>query len=376
MIRLPLVSLAITGLTLLTPLLAAEPVATTATSAKAQPQSAHQLNVVYFLGNNREPIAGYEKRLSELLLYTQQFYAREMERNGYGYRSFGLDMKTPERVNIILYRAPKPDTAYPYESGGGWRATVEVNKYLDEQKIRKSAHTLIIFPTWYDEKNTDMTPGGVPFYGLGKVACALDYAHFDIKHLGKNTPKGHLLTKWFGGFAHELGHGLNLPHNMAVGSEKKLGTALMGAGNYTFGMKPTFITEGSCALLERCEVFAKDNKMPYYIGNPQIKLNGVSIKVEKGIIKVKGSATSKLPLSALNVYIEELPLGVNRDYEAHVFTQRLTDKETADKSYTAPFSLSIPVSELVGQSKKERKVRLCFITENGQQQTIIHDLNL
>ncbi len=181
--------------------------------------SAYQLNVVYFLGSNREPIAGYEKRLSELLLYTQKFYGLEMQRNGFGYRSFGLDMKSPDRVNIILYRAQKPDTAYPYENGGGWRASVEVNKYLKENNLSKSHHTLIIFPTFYDEKNTDASPGGVPFYGLGKTACVLDYADFDIKHLGKKTPQGRLLTKWFGGFAHELGHGLNLPHNMAVASE-------------------------------------------------------------------------------------------------------------------------------------------------------------
>ncbi len=335
----------------------------------------HQLNIVYFLGSDRETISGYEKRLSELMLYTQKFYAEQMERNGYGYRSFGMDMKSPDRVNIIIYRAEKPASAYPYDNGGGWRAAQEVNKYLDEKGLRKSHHTLIIFPTFYDEKNTDMSPGGVPFYGLGKVACALDYAFFDIQYLGQNSAKGHLLTKWFGGLAHELGHGLNLPHNMAVGSEAELGTALMGAGNYTFGQKPTFITAGSSALLDRCEVFAPlGDKTVFYQGRLEPKLEGLEMKIVDGKrIEIKGSVTSNLPLAALNIYIEEPPLGVNRDYEAHVFTQKLkaTDSKTAQ-----PFAQSIAISELVGQKSAERVVRLCFIAENGQQQTIIVPLNL
>lgn len=69
--------------------------------------------------------------------------------------------------------------------------------------------------------------------------------------------EGRLLTKWYGGLAHELGHGLNLPHNHQTTSDgKKYGTALMGAGNYTFGTSPTFLTPASCALLDACEVFS------------------------------------------------------------------------------------------------------------------------
>ena len=47
----------------------------------------YPLNIVYFLGNDNEPVADYERRLSELMLYVQQFYAREMTRNGFPGRS-------------------------------------------------------------------------------------------------------------------------------------------------------------------------------------------------------------------------------------------------------------------------------------------------
>lgn len=98
-------------------------------------------------------------------------------------------------------------------------------------------------------------PGGVPFYGMGRYCFALDYPAFDIKHLGQPTKEGRLLTKWYGGLAHELGHGLNLPHNHQTTSDgKKYGTALMGAGNYTFGTSPTFLTPAAapCWTPARC----------------------------------------------------------------------------------------------------------------------------
>ena len=68
-------------------------------------KTARQLNIVYFLGSDTEPVPDYERRLSELLLYLQQFYGKEMQRHGYGARSFGLDIKSAGRVNIIEYKA-------------------------------------------------------------------------------------------------------------------------------------------------------------------------------------------------------------------------------------------------------------------------------
>ena len=44
-------------------------------------KTARQLNIVYFLGSDTEPVPDYERRLSELLLYLQQFYGKEMQRH-------------------------------------------------------------------------------------------------------------------------------------------------------------------------------------------------------------------------------------------------------------------------------------------------------
>ena len=323
-------------------------------------KTAQQLNVVYFLGSDTEPVPDYERRLSELLLYLQQFYGREMQRHGYGARSFGLDIKSPGRVNIIEYKAKNPAAHYPYENGGGWKAAQELEEFFKANPDRKkSQHTLVIMPTWNDEKNGPDNPGGVPFYGMGRNCFALDYPAVDIKHLGQKTREGQLLTKWYGGLAHELGHGLNLPHNHQTASDgKKYGTALMGAGNYTFGTSPTFLTPASCALLDACEVFSVTPAQKFYEGRPEVEIKDTAISFKGDQILISGSYKSPQTVKALNVYVQDPPYAVNQDYDAVSFSQRLGKK-------SGKFSMKIDKKELDGLTNNEFRISLMFILANG-----------
>lgn len=323
-------------------------------------KTAQQLNVVYFLGSDTEPVPDYERRLSELLLYLQQFYGREMQRHGYGARSFGLDIKSPGRVNIIEYKAKNPAAHYPYENGGGSKAAQELEEFFKANPDRKkSQHTLVIMPTWNDEKNGPDNPGGVPFYGMGRNCFALDYPAFDIKHLGQKTREGQLLTKWYGGLAHELGHGLNLPHNHQTASDgKKYGTALMGAGNYTFGTSPTFLTPASCALLDACEVFSVTPAQKFYEGRPEVEIKDTAISFKGDQILISGSYKSPQTVKALNVYVQDPPYAVNQDYDAVSFSQRLGKK-------SGKFSMKIDKKELDGLTNNEFRISLMFILANG-----------
>lgn len=323
-------------------------------------KTAQQLNVVYFLGSDTKPVPDYERRLSELLLYLQQFYGREMQRHGYGARSFGLDIKSPGRVNIIEYKAKNPAAHYPYENGGGWKAAQELEEFFKANPDRKkSQHTLVIMPTWNDEKNGPDNPGGVPFYGMGRNCFALDYPAFDIKHLGQKTREGQLLTKWYGGLAHELGHGLNLPHNHQTASDgKKYGTALMGAGNYTFGTSSTFLTPASCALLDACEVFSVTPAQKFYEGRPEVEIKDTAISFKGDQILISGSYKSPQTVKALNVYVQDPPYAVNQDYDAVSFSQRLGKK-------SGKFSMKIDKKELDGLTNNEFRISLMFILANG-----------
>ncbi|MCD8070803.1 MAG: hypothetical protein LUE08_05385 [Akkermansiaceae bacterium] len=336
----------------------------------AAPQAADKpcLNIVYFLGNDLAPIPGYEERLSALMLHLQDFFQKEMARNGYPNRTLSLDMKTPDRVNIILYKAQGAASDYPYT--GNWpRVIQELDAYFSAHPgMKKSNHTLIIMPTFYNDEYNDANPGGVPFYGVGKSCFALDYADFDIKHLGARTPQGRLLTKWYGGLAHELGHGLNLPHNHQTTSDgAKLGTPLMGAGNYTFGSSPTYLTPASCAILNVCEVFAGDTSTEFY-KTPAPKLDAISISLKGNKLVINGSYTGQEKASAVNIYVQDPPYQVNADYDSVSFTQKLGKK-------SGNFSFHIPRRELHGLRSDTFRITVRLLTSSGNWEDWHHEFH-
>lgn len=341
-----------------------------ADSVKIAPTE-HQLNIVYFHGNDIEPAKDYERRLSELFLYLQQFYAKEMYRNGFGHRSFGLNTLPNGNVDIITIKGKLPHKEYPY-SGGNGKVQQEVAAYFNEHPEKKhSHHTLILMPTWHDAEYSDANPGGVPFYGVGQTCYALDYADFDLRHLGKNTPQGRLLTKWFGGMAHELGHGLNLPHNNGTVQEtRELGTPLMGAGNYTFGMKPTYLTKATCCILDRSETFAPaGDKTAFYTSDSPVTVENPQLKMEDGALVYRFRAGDNF--KHVNAYIQDAPFAVNQDYEKVAFTD-----VQKDPAKPGEFTFRIPLDaiaalagtrELRGESAQKGVggIDLVFVQQDG-----------
>lgn len=216
---------------------------------------AKNLTIVYFVPSDLDTIKGYEKRLSELMLWSQDWVKKEMNRNGYGEKTFGLlKDQTGKKVKIVTIRGKMSTTSYPSSGEGAVAITQEINQYfVANPKEKTSEHTLVLLPRY---KTNPI--GGGPFFGWGRWCFALDYESMDIKYLGTDTNE---FTKWFGGIVHELGHGLNLPHNRQKKSEDAtLGMALMWAGNYSLGKSKTFLTAADCAVLNVNEIFNIDNK--------------------------------------------------------------------------------------------------------------------
>lgn len=335
--------------------------------------NAHHVNVVYFVPSDAEPVAGYERRISELLLYLQQFYGKEMIRNGYGNHSFGLKLKGNGEVDIITIRGKEPHGAYSYN--GGWNKSLkEIDAYFSAHPDKKtSSHSFVIMPTFYDGEYNDKNPGGVPFYGLGKNCFALDYADFDIKHLGKDTREGRLLTKWYGGFAHELGHGLNLPHNNGPASmNAALGTPLMGAGNYTFGMSPTYMTPASCAILSNTEVFApQGDTTEFYTQETPPGIYGSTVACDGETLKIRLELTPDCVL--VNAYVQDPPYQINEDYDSVSFVCQMSETAEPDPESGVPQPVrvaeaAIPLRELANlQHAKggEIEVGLLIQTKEG-----------
>ena len=327
------------------------------TSDKAQ-----NLNVVYFVPSDVAVPADYHRRISEILLNAQEFFGNEMQRNGYGLKTFGLLKDVAKkRIKLIEIKGKQGKAAYPYNGGSGAVQSEIAEFKASNSSAFTSDHYLIIIPAY--EYDTNGEPGGPPFYGVGKSCFALDYADQDVKHLGAAGTLGTRATKWIGGMIHELGHGLNLPHNRQKAvSEVSLGMSLMWAGNGTWGKSPTFLTKADCAVLNTNQVFNNDNKTYYATVNAAVVRIQAAYDVGKASIILKGKYSSNTAVTDL-VYFNDPNVnnegtGVNRDYNAIAWTSKPISNDS--------FYVEMPINDLVEKADNiPYELKLKMVHENG-----------
>ncbi|WP_417359616.1 discoidin domain-containing protein [Galbibacter sp.] len=316
----------------------------------------HKLNVIYFLPKDVEPFQNYKHRISGILLQTQEFFAENLDREGFGRSSFGLDLLAKELVDVDVIRGAREQDYYTY-SGGSGKVIPEIEAYFAENKnAKKSEHTLVIMPS---RSGDPLNPGGVPFYGVGKYCFALDYPSMDVKYLGQNDIYGNLATKWIGGLIHELGHGLNCPHNKERKSEQAvLGTAIMGSGNHTYGKSSTFITAASAATFANSQTFSAVERFDWYTQvNHDIKK--LDARVENGSIVIDGQFVSDYEVTDINFYHDPEPSGGNKDYDTPSWTVK-PDGNT--------FHVESPLSDFY-KLEGNYQLRIRFYHENGSWKT-------
>ncbi|RDC58349.1 hypothetical protein DU508_05295 [Pedobacter chinensis] len=319
------------------------------------------LNLIYFVPNDLDTLPAYEKRLSELMLWTQTFFSNEMHRNGYGYKTFGLFKDSViNRVKIITIRGTLPKTSYPYTNGAS-AVQSEINAYFSAHPTEKTSdHTLVIIPRY--SFKTDGTPSGGPFYGLGKWCFALDYEGLDIENIGKSDADGNRFSVWFGGLVHELGHGLNLPHNCQKVSENAtLGMALMWAGNGTLGKSPTFLTAADCAILNVNQIFNNDNKTYYGAVTSSITRIYADYSPAKSAIVVSGKFSSNIPINSVAYYndpnVNNEGTGTNKDYNATTWESKVIGTDS--------FYVEMPIAEFKYKDSSPYEMKVKLVAENG-----------
>ena len=113
---------------------------------------------------------------------------------------------------------------------------------------------------------------------------------------------------------HELGHGLNLPHNkekVSDASSTSKGTSLMGNGNYTYGYTSTFLSEASCAILNNNQVFNNTDNQ-FYAG-ATASVTDLNVTYSNGNIDISGRIDSDVPVNSINIYHD--PADDNTDYD-------------------------------------------------------------
>ena len=289
----------------------------------AQPETQDRfLHIVCWTPSDRDFPADYQARLTRMMEHIQDFYAREMERLGFGDRSFNLKYDNQKKLVLHTVRGKHDTDHYAVMSGNEIRK--ECLPTLEQAGIDAGKETILIFcnlATW-DEKQRRFTHKS-PYYAGGSfrsgTAWQLDSPELDSKNLILKQPMirdgqygrislGKHNSIFIGGIAHELGHALGLPHCKARPDEAVRGTALMGSGNRTYGDElrdeglGSFLTLAHALRLASHPQFSGSVKgMGAYT---KAHIDELSITAEGKSIHVSGKVKGEPPVYAVVAYFD------------------------------------------------------------------------
>ena len=312
------------------------------------------LRVVYFHAKDRQPLKNHVERWDGILLDIQNFYRSEMRELGYGEVTISLE-KENGKLKLHEIRGKEEEKSYSYKSGNKIRG--EVFEALRAKGLNPDKETLLIvcgLSKTEDKKITIYSP----YYGMGAnhnrgICFTADMEWLSVNGLKPDPDKitlqvkehrgyepftlGRFNTVYIGGTIHELGHGLSLPHNLATKEEAKRGTALMGAGNYTYRKewrnqgKGSFLTHSSALRLLVHPLFNGESSKTTEA--PNLKFQELKVAHFKKQIRIAGKIKSDIPAIAMIAYNDRENKGqrgymVNNNYDATSWTSVISpDKE-------------------------------------------------
>lgn len=304
-------------------------------SEKPQPGN-RKLHIICWRPTDRDYARDNQARLTRIMKHIQDFYGDEMERMGFGRRTLQLDYDSNGK--LVIHKAVGDSPYADYSKPEGQRVQKDCWPVLKEAGLNPDRETIVIFTNlsnWDPVENTFVHKS--PYYARGSnrngVAWQLDSPELDTKNLGLKKPMiqdgeygrislGKHNSIFIGGIAHELGHGLGLPHCRARNDEAaKFGTALMGSGNRTYGDeirgegKGSFLTLAHGLRLASHPQFSgsiKGMNLPAKAG-----FSGLTIASQGKGFTISGIAKSMVPVYAVIAYLD--PAG-GGDYDARTIT--------------------------------------------------------
>ena len=303
------------------------------------------LRVVYFHPSDVEPLKDCRQRLTRILLDVQSFYRDEMKRVGFGARSFDLEV-IDGKLRMHFVRGQGKASDYTYESGG--EVQREIATALKDQFDPSHEHVLCI-----NGMCTSRDDGSYffysPYYGSGSARNGLCHAAdcelMDTLHY-KNTAEKIRYTEhngtrtqsladysclYIGGIAHELGHAFGLLHKRQKPWEKqRLGTALMGSGNYTYrhelrGKKGSFLTLDTAMQLASHPLFSGSR---HGLDVPvKSKLEDLQFEQDGKSLIVRGKLSANIPAYSAIVFTNpDIAKGWHKhDYDSLTWVSGIND---------------------------------------------------
>ena len=308
------------------------------------------LRVIYFHAKDRKPLKNHLERWNGILSDIQNFFRTEMSRLGYNQVTISLE-KENGVLKLHEIQGTQNEGNYTYKSGGKIRG--EVFKALRAKGINPEEETLLIV-CGLSKTNGKKVTIYSPYYGMGAnhnkgICFTADMEWLSIDGLRPDPNKIVLQVKehrnyepftlnrfntvYIGGTIHELGHGLSLPHNLATKNESIRGTALMGAGNYTYRrewnskQKGSFLTHSSAIRLLVHPLFNGTSSRAKK--SPSLKYKDLSLSFNNGIIQITGKIETGIPAIAMIAYNDRENKGqrgymVNNNYDATSWTSVLS----------------------------------------------------
>jgi len=322
------------------------------------------VRIAYFVPGDREPIPGYVDRLDSVMTEVQRFFREGMADAGYGNKTFQLDRDQAGRLQVYTVRGRHPSPHYGRNASGAVRH--EVKTALAKKGFDIDRETLVIFQVllqWEGDKAIEVGPYCGGGSHLGGTAWVYDDRLLDTKLLGSRKSGGYyhrpcsigeFNSHYIGGVAHELGHGFGLPHACQRAADRVRGTALMGAGNHTYGQelrgegRGTFLTDTSAMMLAYTRPFAGD--VPQARLRPRCKITSLDTAFEQGRLVLAGQLSAAPAADGIAAYND--PGNRSGDYDAVGWTCKV-DKQGRFKLEIrelrpGPFQLRLRVCHVNG----------------------------
>ncbi|MCY3740912.1 MAG: leucine-rich repeat domain-containing protein [Candidatus Poribacteria bacterium] len=153
----------------------------------------NSVRVIYFLPKDRQPQAGIDTNLDALVKNIQTFYADEMERHGFGRKTFRLE--TGKTGQVVIHHVKGKSSSSRYNNS----ISVAVETVIPEIKQRydTSSNTYLIVA------DLGQSLGGYAFQGYALTTPRGDFNELNWQEAGYQF----IMT------AHELGHCFGLYHD-------------------------------------------------------------------------------------------------------------------------------------------------------------------